>query len=59
MTDPAPDPTLAELNAAILAAAQRFTKALLARPRNQAEIDAARAELDYLRALKAELYPGV
>lgn len=55
MTAPT-DPTLAELNRAIIDASRRYIAALRATPRNQAEIDAARAELDYLRALKVELY---
>lgn len=52
MTDPAPDPTGAELDQAISDAGKALTVALLARPRDQARIDAARAELNRLRALR-------
>lgn len=53
MTDPAPDPTGAELDQAISDAGKALTAALLARPRDQARIDAARTELNRLRALDA------
>jgi hypothetical protein len=52
MTEPTPDPTGAELDQAISDAGKALTAALLARPRNQASIDAARAELNRLRALR-------
>ena len=52
MTDPAPyEPTGAELDQAISDAGRALTAALLARPRDQARIDAARTELIRLRAL--------
>jgi len=51
MTEPTPDPTGAELDQAISDAGKRLTAALLARPRNQGEVDAARTELLRLRAL--------
>lgn len=61
MTEPdpvtEPDPTLDELNRMILEASRKLTVAILTRPRDQARIDAARAELEYLRDLKAQLYP--
>ena len=53
MTEPTPDPTGAELDQAISDAGKELTAALLARPRDQARIDAARAELTRLRALDA------
>lgn len=53
MTAPTTDPTGAELDQAISDAGKAFTVALLARPRDQARIDAARAELNRLRALDA------
>lgn len=54
MTDPEPTPELtgAELDQAISDAGKALTAALLARPRDQARIDAARAELNRLRALR-------
>lgn len=52
MTEPTTDPTGTELDQAISDAGKRLTAALLARPRDQAEIDAARAELLRLRALR-------
>jgi hypothetical protein len=53
MTEPEPttDPTGADLDQAISDAGKALTAALLARPRDQARIDAARAELLRLRAL--------
>jgi len=50
MTEPL---TGAELDQAISDAGKELTAALLARPRDQARIDAARAELTRLRALDA------
>lgn len=53
MTEPAPDPTGAKLDQAIIEASRELSAALRARPRNQPRIDAARAELERLEALKA------
>lgn len=58
MTEPAPNPTLDELNRAIIDASRALLAAIRARPRDQEAIDAAQAELDDLRALKADLYPN-
>jgi hypothetical protein len=58
VTEPAPNPTLAELDRMIFEASQAFTKALLARPRDQQRIDDARLAVAELRALKTELYPN-
>lgn len=58
MTDPAPDPTLAELDRMIIDAGRELTAAIRARPRDQQRTDAARAELADLQALKAQLYPS-
>lgn len=58
MTEPAPNPTAAELDRAIIDASRALIAALRARPRDQEAIDAAQQELDDLRALKAELYPN-
>jgi hypothetical protein len=51
VTEPTPDPTGTALDQAISDAGKELTAALLARPRNQSGIDAARAELLRLRAL--------
>jgi hypothetical protein len=58
MTQPTPDPTLAELNQSIIDASRALTAAIRAYPRDQARIDAARQSLEDLRALKASLYPS-
>jgi len=58
VTEPTTDPTAAELDRLILDASRNLTAALRAYPRDQARIDAARAELNDLRTLKAELYPS-
>jgi hypothetical protein len=58
VTEPTTNPTAAELDRAILDAARALTAALRARPRDQAATDAARQELDDLRALKLDLYPN-
>lgn len=52
MTEPAPDPTGAELDQALIDASRELSAAIRARPRDQARIDAARAELERLEALK-------
>lgn len=49
MTDPAPEPSLAEQ---IRVATQEVVSAKLARPRDPARIEAAVAELERLKALR-------
>jgi hypothetical protein len=49
LTEPTPDPTGAELDQAISDAGKELTAALLARPRSQARLDAARTDLLRLR----------
>ena len=53
MTDPTTDPTGDALAQAISDAGKELSQALFTRPRDQARIDAARAELLRLRALDA------
>lgn len=59
MTTPTPDPTLAELNQAIVDASRELIAAMRVRPRDQQRIDDASKALTDLRALKARLYPGL
>lgn len=56
MSEPAPVPTLAELDRAIVDASRELIAAQRARPRNQQRIDDAYAEYRALLDLRAELY---
>jgi hypothetical protein len=58
VTQPTPDPTLAELNQAVVDASRELIAAMRVRPRDQQRIDDASKALADLRALKAQLYPG-
>lgn len=54
MTEPAPEPTLtdAELDQLIIAAGKELSLASRTRPRDAVRIDAARAELERLKAMQ-------
>jgi hypothetical protein len=52
MTEPAPDPTGPELDRVIIDASRAYIAAQRTRPRDQAAIDDAKAELDRLIAIR-------
>lgn len=54
MTEPAEQMTDAELDQAIIDASRELSAAIRARPRDQARIDTARAEVQRLQAIKDE-----